>query len=107
LVERGYNQSEEFCKGLCEKTGLRLIPDALERQAATRTQTKKGREERFENMREVFRAKTPASGGILLADDVVTTGATLEACLRALQEQENPPARVGVIAIAMMCEGEK
>lgn len=101
LVERGYNQSHEFCRGLCEKTGLRLMPDALERRAATRSQTKKGREERFANMKDVFRARKPVSGGLLLADDVVTTGATLEACIRALYAQENPPSRVGVIAIAM------
>lgn len=101
LVERGYNQSEEFCRGLAEATGLRLLPHTLRRNTATRSQTRKGREERWRNMQEVFEVNQPYGGGLLLADDVVTTGATLEACLRALDQQDLKPSRLGVVSIAM------
>jgi ComF family protein len=101
LIERGYNQSEEFCKGLSESTGLPIRGNTLGRRTATRSQTKKGREERWKNMQSVFEVRQPFEGGLLLADDVVTTGATLEACLRTLSEGERRPSKLGVLSLAI------
>ena len=79
LKRRGYNQSEEFAKGLAESLGIQM-ENILERIVATETQTKKSRLERMGNVEEVFQLKSNISvqnRNILLVDDVITTGATL------------------------------
>ncbi len=98
---RGYNQSARFARGLSQSMGIALRTRALERISFTETQTRKNRQERWENVRSVFRVKDPLSirgSGILLADDVVTTGSTLEACARALLDAG--AGRVMVVTIA-------
>lgn len=86
LQRRGYNQSEEFAKGISE--GLNLpVNNFLERRKFTETQTKKSRIQRMENVEEVFTLvpNTSISGlRILLVDDVITTGATLCSCANVL-----------------------
>lgn len=80
---RGYNQSEVFAKGLAEGLDIMLNTTAVVRTKHTKTQTKKSREERYLNMKEVFAVKdAEAFRGkkVLLVDDVVTTGATLTSC---------------------------
>ncbi|PTQ95826.1 ComF family protein [Mucilaginibacter yixingensis] len=83
LRKRGYNQSTHFAEGLTEKLLARVVTDNLIRVKATKTQTKKSRAERAENMQSVFTIKNPdqlIDKNILLVDDIMTTGATLEAC---------------------------
>jgi ComF family protein len=83
LNERGYNQSACFAEGLAEKLKAKVELDNLIRRVATQTQTHKSRFARFENMQEVFALAYPErleNKHILLVDDTVTTGATLEAC---------------------------
>ncbi|ULQ51260.1 ComF family protein [Flavihumibacter fluvii] len=80
--ERGYNQAELLCRGISAVTKLQQLPNALVRKSATRSQTHQHRHERWENMQGVFGIADPgplANRHILLIDDVVTTGATLEA----------------------------
>lgn len=80
---RGYNQSEEFGKGLSEKLAVPCRDDLVERVVTNDTQTRKTRIRRWQNVKENFRIKDPApfqGKHILLIDDVMTTGATLEAC---------------------------
>lgn len=76
-LRRGYNQSEEFAKGLSE--GLKISQkNYLERRKFTETQTKKSRIQRMSNVEDVFEVNTTVDGlRILLVDDVITTGATL------------------------------
>ena len=89
LRARGYNQSDEIARGLSEATGIPLVHDVLIRKEMTDTQTKRKRFERWENMENKFmlNGQISISGlHIILVDDVITTGATLEACGSVLLE---------------------
>lgn len=81
--KRGYNQAEMIARGMEEILPSEILTGVLKRQRNTQTQTRKHRTERWENVREGFLVKHPeliAGKHILLVDDVVTTGASLEAC---------------------------
>ena len=81
--KRGYNQSAEFAEGLSQVLGIPFSDEILERKVKTDTQTRKTKLNRWRNVTEVFDVKRldPIQNkNILLVDDVVTTGATLEAC---------------------------
>lgn len=84
LRERGYNQSEIIARGTSQITGIPVVTDLLERTVHHHSQTSLGRYERFRNISGNFRVcpGAPDVNGmnILLVDDVVTTGSTLEAC---------------------------
>jgi ComF family protein len=84
---RGYNQSKCIADGVAEVLQLPVITGLLTRQVNTATQTKKNRYHRFENMQSVFEIHRPCvleNQHVLLIDDVITTGATLEACGKIL-----------------------
>ena len=84
---RGYNQSEEFGKGLSGKLQVPCSDEYMSRRAMTETQTHKTKLSRWENVEQIFQVVRPeavADRRILLVDDVITTGATLEACGQAL-----------------------
>lgn len=84
---RGYNQSEEFGKGLSQLLEVPCEDSHIAREAITETQTRKSKLSRWENVRKAFRVvdiPSVEAKRILLVDDVVTTGATLEACGLAL-----------------------
>lgn len=87
LARRGYNQAEAFGAGLAEMLGLRCHPHVLRRTTHTDSQTRKSRTERWQNVATVFDTTTPEAvknRHVLLVDDVLTTGSTLEACAKAL-----------------------
>jgi ComF family protein len=99
--KRGYNQSVEICKGLSESMNRPLILNCLVREIHTASQTRKGRFERWENVSGIFNVKNGASligKHLLLVDDVVTTGATLEACCEPLLNI--PEVKVSIATIA-------
>lgn len=80
---RGYNQSLLFARGIAEAMKIPVYRDVLIRNTFTESQTTKSRMERLENVSTVFDIKNQAAivgKHILLVDDVMTTGATLEAC---------------------------
>ena len=85
--KRGYNQSEMICNGIHTSTMIPVMANNVSRQRATETQTRKHRSERWENVAGSFFIKDPSSltdKRILLVDDVITTGATIEACGREI-----------------------
>ena len=103
-MKRGYNQSDEFAKGLAAGTNLPVHRHLLIRTKATETQTRKSRFSRYQNVQEIFKVAEPEKWTgmhILLVDDVVTTGATLEACSAALREIPGVKISVACIAAAM------
>lgn len=103
LKLRGYNQSDLFAAGLSETLSTPWRKDALQRVIHSKSQTKKTREERFENVAEVFIVNESAQVGgqhILLVDDVLTTGATLEVCASKLLALPNTKVSIVVIALA-------
>lgn len=80
--KRKYNQSEEIAKGLCCESGLTMNPQLCERINQYKSQTKLERIHRFENVKSAFKWNEETIGKyyhILLLDDTLTTGATLEA----------------------------
>lgn len=80
---RGFNQATILCEGIASSMNVPILRDAVIRSRHTDTQTKKSRIERWQNMEGKFLLQDPsaiAGKRLLLVDDVVTTGATLEAC---------------------------
>lgn len=87
LRKRGYNQSELIARGMSHIMQIPVRSGLIIRENATGTQTKKSRYERWENVRDTFRVPDPEpliNKHVLLVDDVITTGATIEACAEAL-----------------------
>ena len=88
LRERQYNQSLLLCDALGRKTGTDVLPDGLERIRPTLPQTGLSPEDRRRNVRRAFSVKNPAwikGHRVLLIDDVLTTGATVNECARTLK----------------------
>ena len=103
LKQRGYNQSLCFAEGLALKLNAAIEDNNLVRIAATETQTHKSRFARFENMKEVFMVKNAEkliNKHILLVDDVITTGSTLEACGNQLLQIPGLKLSIATIAYA-------
>lgn len=85
--ERGYNQSMMIAQGIAEVTSIPIGGDFLYRKVNTVTQTHKSKEERWHNVKDIFglrHAEQLKGKSVLLIDDVLTTGSTLESCARVL-----------------------
>ncbi|MEM8890355.1 MAG: ComF family protein [Bacteroidota bacterium] len=88
-VERGYNQAEELARGMGEILQIPVRSDGLKRVRYTRTQTRMGGRSRWENVKGAFGLGKELEGPIILLDDVLTTGATFEAAMQALQAEKS------------------
>ena len=97
---RGYNQAELLARGISFIWGMKMETQLLIRSAHKRSQTRMNRLERFDNMVDTLDIihDCTAMEPIWLVDDVVTTGATLNACLHVLNNQGI--SRIGILVIA-------
>jgi ComF family protein len=88
LQERGYNQVMLLARPLAWELDIPLKRQALRRTRETRSQVGLSKEQRITNVKNAFTAKKQVVNGkrVLLVDDVVTTGATINACAKALKE---------------------
>jgi ComF family protein len=99
--KRGYNQSGVLCDGIAEVLQVPVLKDVIARKSATETQTHKTRTERWTNIEGRFELLQPGAikdKHVLLVDDVITTGATLEACGQALMAAGN--TRLSIFTMA-------
>lgn len=98
---RGYNQVSTFGKSLSQKLNIPFYEDILLKTSATKTQTKKLRLDRWKNSEHQFtlqKTNTFKNNHILLIDDIITTGATLEACINAFETYKNIKISVATMA---------
>jgi len=101
--KRGYNQAMILCEGMAEILSLPVLNKVVTRPQHTETQTKKGRIERWKNIEGKFQLIDPQAiqnRHLLLVDDVVTTGATLEACGNELLTAENVRLSIATLCVA-------
>lgn len=102
---RGYNQSQAIAEGMAHHIRRHVADMNLFRRTFSQSQTRKGRYERWENVNELFGVKAPEAfegKHILLIDDVVTTGSTLEACAQTLKSCKNTKVSIATLAFASM-----
>lgn len=100
---RGFNQAEILCDGIAEIINKPVISKNIIRKIFTESQTRKHRVERWKNVEGIFFINDPKSlegKYILLVDDVITTGATLEACGTEILNVTGAKLSVATLAIA-------
>lgn len=103
LKKRGYNQSEFFSKGLSKGLKCQLLNDTLIRISDSATQTRKKKFERWENVEGIFKINAPEklkNKHVLIVDDVITTGATIDSAWQSIKEIEGVKVSVACIAFA-------
>jgi ComF family protein len=98
---RGFNQSETISMGIADATHLPVDIKSLARVLVSATQTKRSRYERWTNVEGIFQvldSQTIMGKHVLLVDDVITTGSTIESCTNELLKIEG--VKVSVVALA-------
>ena len=103
LKKRGFNQVAKFGQQIAETLNTVYKDDVLVKITNTKSQTNKGRFARWTNTDELFALKNMESINnkhILLVDDIITTGATLEACISVLNQAKNIKISIATMAIA-------
>jgi ComF family protein len=102
--KRGFNQAKCIADGISSVTGLPVLDKSLVRIKSSDTQTKRSRFERWMNVEGIFEASDTgmlAGRHILLIDDVITTGSTLEACATELLKIEGVKVSIAALAVAV------
>lgn len=101
--KRGYNQSEWIARGVAGAMHKKIDAQTLVRHVKANSQTRKKRFDRWENVNMGFGLTNPdvfAGKHILLIDDVITTGATLEACIHAVKHAPGTKVSIATLAVA-------
>jgi len=102
--ERGYNQSKLIADGMAYVLNIPVIDTVLQRFRYTESQTKKSRQERVANMKDAFTISDPnilINKHVMIIDDILTTGATLEACTNAILDISCVEVSIATIGIAI------
>jgi ComF family protein len=100
---RGYNQSEILCHGISEIINKPVLKNNVRRKLFTETQTSKHRIDRWKNVENIFEVNHAGElegKHVLLVDDVITTGATLDACGTEILKIKNVKLSVATLAMA-------
>jgi len=101
--KRGYNQSLHICLGIAEILQVPVDDSSVQRNRFTESQTDKNREERLQNVRDAFTVVNPEkvkNKHVLLVDDVLTTGATMETCANCILKASDTQVSIATLAIA-------
>ncbi|MCX6182817.1 MAG: ComF family protein [Bacteroidetes bacterium] len=101
--KRGYNQSEKIARGISQSIQKPVLPNYLLRVKQRKSQTQYNKFTRWQNINHCFALNSKVEGSfrhILLVDDVITTGATIESCVAALLEMGNVKVSVASLAFA-------
>lgn len=101
--QRGYNQSLEICKGISEQTGIPVDDTTLIRKVNNKSQTKNSRFDRWKNVEDIFSITDDnAFRGkhILLIDDVITTGSTIESAAKEILKSEGSAVSIFAVGTA-------
>lgn len=104
LRSRGFNQVEDFGQEIALSLGVPYIDNVLLKKSFTTTQTLKARLSRWGNIEETFVLANPGliqNKHVLLVDDIITTGATLEACSGVLKEAGGIKISIASMALAV------
>jgi len=103
--QRGYNQAAIIAEGIQTEWNRPILTKAVARKQYTQTQTHKGRVERWQSMQDVFEVRDTAAlenKHILLIDDVVTTGASLEACATPMLQVPGVTLSIATVAYTIL-----
>lgn len=99
--KRGYNQAEKISKGLAEILDVEMVAKIAKRKVYNQSQTKFNKYDRWDNVRGIFELSKPSvleNKHVLLVDDVLTTGATLEAFARTFKDI--PGIKISIATLA-------
>ncbi len=99
--KRGYNQSDLIANGIAKRMEVPVIKKMLKRKTFNTSQTKFSKYDRWENVRQIFTVKNGKElegKHVLLVDDVLTTGATIEACVLELLKIKGCSVSVATLA---------
>ena len=102
LKKRGYNQVDGFAENIAKHLKANFLPHALIKTENTKTQTKKVRLLRWQENQQLYKINPEfdlKNKNILLVDDVITTGATLEVCAQALKEVDGVKIYIATMAV--------
>ena len=99
---RGYNQSEQIAKGIAEALGKPCKTQLIRRAKHSTSQTKKSRFQRWENVDGSFQVSSSIRNykHVVLVDDVITTGATIESIAQSLRKM-HPELQISVVTLAI------
>lgn len=103
--KRGFNQCDLIGEGLSEVTGIPLSTSLVVRIGRTKTQTRKSRYDRWINVKDIFNVTEKDQLNdkhVLLIDDVITTGSTIESCANAILQAGNTKVSVAVLAYSIL-----
>ena len=101
--QRGFNQSDLFAEGLSKTMETPWSGDILQRVKFSNTQTKEDRFQRWENVEQIFEVARPENiegKHVMIVDDVITTGSTMEACINEISKVEGCKVSVATMACA-------